>query len=323
MQTSPGQMDSTVNVCILDSLFKDTYSEFGGAYLQLGGNLWLNNTEFINSHATYNGGAIYLSFVDSTINNCIFDSNGVDDIDDYPTYGGAIYSDITTLNITDSRFINNNASTGRCNLHIRLHHITLKIHYLKTIPTPGIYTVFDENSSLTNNTYINGDNISTNNTLYATIISGEGLELTLINNTINVTTLPSKFDLRDWGWVSPVRDQGWMGACWTFGMTGALESTLLKATGITTDFSENNMRNMMLRYSIYGTGTSEGGYDTISSGYLLSWLGAFTQDADTYDEMGKISPVIRTTQPILFMFKISYSYLIMKSLTEQKLKKLF
>ena len=30
----------------------------------------------------------------------------------------------------------------------------------------------------------------------------------------------------------------------------------------------------------------------------MSWLGAFTQDLDSYDEMGKISPVITTTQDI-------------------------
>ena len=72
------------------------------------------------------------------------------------------------------------------------------------------------------------------------------MPLTLINNAISVDTLPKRFDLRDWGWVSPVRNQGWMGACWTFGMTGTLESALLKATGIAADLSENNMQNTML-----------------------------------------------------------------------------
>ena len=289
-----GSDEQTLNVCILDSLFKDTYSEFGGGILQLNGNLLVNNTEFINTHATYNGGAIFTSSANGEINNCTFDSNGVELIDDYPTYGGAIYWDMGGCNITKSRFINNTASAGD-SIYTYDSSYIIADSVFENNANP-VYTVFDENSSLTNNTYINGDNVSTNNTYYATIISGEGLELTLMNNSINVTALPKKFDLRDWGWVSPVRNQGWMGACWTFGMTGALESTLLKATGIKTDFSENNMRNVMLRYSIYGTGTSEGGYDTISSGYLLSWLGAFTQDADTYDEMGKISPVIRTNQ---------------------------
>ena len=281
-----GYSSSTGNVTILNSLFKDTYSEFGGAYLQLGGQLWINNTEFINSHATYNGGAIYLSFVDSAINNCIFDSNGVDDIDDYPTYGGAIYSDITTLNITDSRFINNIATKGNA---VYAYDTSYNIkNTLFENNTNGIYTLFDKGCSLENNTLIN-DDISLNNTHYESVVTGEGLELTLINNTIDVDTLPSKFDLRDWGWMSTVRDQGWMNACWTFGMTGALESTLLKATGNNYATSMNNMKNMM-KYSPYGIyEVFEGGYNLASASYLLSWLGAIPYNADTYDEVGKIT----------------------------------
>ena len=100
------------NVTIIDSKFKDASSEFGGAYVQLGGQFWLNNTEFINNHAAFNGGAIYLSFTETEINNCTFESNGAGIIEDYPTSGGAIFSDISTLNITNSRFFNNVASEG-------------------------------------------------------------------------------------------------------------------------------------------------------------------------------------------------------------------
>ena len=281
-----GYSSSTGNVTILNSLFKDTSSEFGGAYIQLGGQFWLNNTEFINSHATYNGGAIYLSFVDSAINNCIFDSNGVELIDEYPTYGGAIYSDITTLNITDSRFINNTATDGNA-----VYAYDTSYNIKNTIfenNTNGFYTVFDKKCSFDNNTFIN-DGFSINNTYYESVVVGEGLELTLINNTIDVDTLPSKFDLRDWGWMSTVRDQGWMNACWTFGMTGALESTLLKATGNKYDTSMNNMKNLM-KYSHYGIyEVFEGGYNLASVSYLLSWLGAIPYDADIYDELGKIT----------------------------------
>ena len=129
-------------------------------------------------------------------------------------------------------------------------------------------------------------------------MTGQGMQLVLLNNSINTTTIPNRFDLRDYGWVSSIKNQGWMGACWTFGMTAALESALLKAANITTDFSENNMQDTMLKYSIYGGLLVEGGLNTVSTSYLLSWLGAFTQDADTYDEMGKISPVITTQNDI-------------------------
>ena len=293
-----GAKGSKGNVTIIDTKFRDTYSEFGGAYVQLGGDFVLKNTEFINSHAKYNGGAIYLSYTNTEIDNCTFDSNGVSIIEGYPTYGGAIFSDISTLNIIESKFFNNNMASAGNAIYAYDTSYNIKNSKFENNTNP-IYTVFDKTSLLENNVYINDDNVSTNNTFYATIITGEGMQLTLLNNTINVTTLPSKFDLRDWGWVSPIRNQGWMGACWTFGMTGTLESALLKAANITTDFSENNMQNTMLQYSIYGCGgTGEFGANILSTAYLLSWLGAFTQDADTYDEVGKISPVITTLNDI-------------------------
>ena len=284
---------------ILDSIFKDTYSEFGGALLQLGNDLFINNTEFINGNAKYNGGSVYLSYVNATVNNCTFESNSIESNDiGYPTYGGAIFCDIGTLNITGSKFFNNNASAGSAvYAYDSSYDIRNSVFENNTNP---IYSVFDKHVNIArNNVIVNDDNISTNNTYYVTIMAGEGVPLTLLNNTINVSALPSKFDSRDWGWVTPVRYQGWMGACWTFGMTATLESALLKATGMKTDLSENNMQNTMMKYSIYGTSyISEGGYNSIAASYLLSWFGAFAQDVDTYDEMGKISPVITTGNDI-------------------------
>ena len=245
----------------------------------------------------YDGGAVYLSYTNTEIDNCTFDSNGVSIIEGYPTYGGAIYCDMSTLNMDESKFFNNVASAGSA-IYAYDTSYSIKNSKFENNTNP-IYTVFDKGSVLENNTCINDNNTSTNNTDYATIMIGQGMQLVLLNNTINTTTIPERFDLRDYGWVSSVKNQGGMGACWTFGMTGSLESALLKAANITTDFSENNMQNTMLKYSKYGaTLLIEGGANCISTGYLLSWLGAFTQDADTYDEVGKISPVITTQNDI-------------------------
>ena len=289
----------TGNVTILDTVFRDTSSGFGGAYIQFGGKLIINNTEFTNCHATYNGGSVYISYVDyAEVNNCNFTSNGVSIIEGYPTYGGAMVIDISTISINNSRFINNTASAGSAIYGFDASYdIRNSLFENNTNP---IYTVFDKESNIdTSNTFNNDKNISTNNTFYATFQVGQGLQLTLINNTINVTTLPARYDSRDWGWVSPVRNQGGMGACWTFGMTGVLESALLKATGIAADLSENNMQDTMLKYSIYGCPQfMEGGANIVSTGYLLSWLGAFIQDADTYDELGKLSPLTTTLKDI-------------------------
>ena len=290
-----GSTDTTGNVTIIGTKFKDTYSEFGGAYVQLGGDFVLKNSEFINSHAMYDGGAVYLSYTNTEIDNCTFDSNGVSIIEGYSTYGGAIYCDMSTLNMTESKFFNNVASAGSAIYAYDNSYSIIKSTF-ENNKNP-IYTVFDKESVLEKNTY--DDDISINNTDYATIMIGQGIQLVLLNNTINTTNIPDKFDLRDYGWVSSIKNQAGMGACWTFGMTGTLESALLKAANITTDFSENNMQNTMLKYSRYGaTLLIEGGANCISTGYLLSWLGAFTQDADTYDEVGKISPVITTQNDI-------------------------
>ena len=294
-----GENEDTGNVTLIDSVFKDTYSGFGGAYVQLGGKLLLSNSEFINNHATFNGGAIYLSYTDTEINNCNFTSNGVELNDqDYPTYGGAVFSDMTTLNIDNVNFINNTASAGSA-IYAYDTSYNIKNSLFENNANP-IYTVFDVESNIDkSNTFTNDDNISTNNTYYATIIATPGLQLTLLNNTINVTALPARFDLREWGWVSPVKNQGWIGACWTFGMTSALESSLLKATGILSDLSENSMRNSMLRYSVWGSkDLYEGAYNAAGVDYLISWLGAFIENADQYDEMGKISPYISTLQDV-------------------------
>lgn len=65
------------------------------------------------------------------------------------------------------------------------------------------------------------------------------------------------------------------------------------------NISANNMQDSMLKYSIYGlTFQEEGGLNTAAVSYLLSWLGVFTENMDSYDEMGKISPVIATTKNI-------------------------
>lgn len=95
-----------------------------------------------------------------------------------------------------------------------------------------------------------------------------------------------------------------MGACWTFGVTGALESALIKALNLTgdahekIDFSENNMQDIMPIYSKYGNMNIEGGDYNSAIGYLLSWFGAFPGAYDTYDELGKVSPALTTQNDI-------------------------
>ncbi len=277
-------------VLVLNSQFTNCSSEFGGAFMQLSGDLIINNTTFTSNKAAYNGGALYLSFVDAVIENSTINSNAVTLYDDYTTYGGGLYGDFISLNMSDCIFANNLAELGNGIYTLDSDCNISDTTFFKN--TNAIYSDFDRAYHLANNTY-NNDTLLLNNTFFTPVIAQSGIELELINNTINITDLPSKFDLREWGWISPVKDQGMMGSCWTFGPTGALESAVLKAAGLEADFSENNMQNTMLKYSKYGYSTfSESGASTFAASYLVSWLGAFPKDYDTYDELGKISPIM-------------------------------
>ena len=203
----------------------------------------------------------------ATINNSNFTNN-------FAAFnGGAIYTYDTSLSMNQSYFTNNSL-----------------------LNTTGIFSAFDKNYTALNCNFTE-DIIALNNTIYATIVDGSGITLTLVNNTLTLTNLPSRFDLRDFGWVSSVKNQGAIGACWTFGTCGSLESALLKAADTEYDFSENNVQNSMIKYSIYGhTIENEGGTEFMGAGYLLSWLGMFPNRYDSYDELGKISPLISTNE---------------------------
>ena len=275
---------------ILKSTFKDSSADFGGALVQLGGFLFIENSEFADNSASFDGGAIFLSNSRFNISNSIFSGNQIRN-EDYGN-GGGIYTDYSVTNIVNCEFTNNTKQG------IYAYDMQLSVDNT-TFSNNGeaIHGVFLE-YNLTNIT-IGNDSLFLNDTDYSSIIKEIGAKLNLINNTINVVTLPSRYDSRDWGWVSSVKNQGDMGSCWTFGTCGALESALLKATGIEYDFSENNMQNSMLQYSKYGIiGADEGGAREQGLEYILSWFGVFPTEYDSYDELGKLSPLISSDENI-------------------------
>lgn len=52
------------------------------------------------------------------------------------------------------------------------------------------------------------------------------------------TDLPAKFDLRETGTLTPVRNQGKLGACWTFAATACVENNIARNGGFATDYPD-------------------------------------------------------------------------------------
>lgn len=275
------------------SQFVNCSSEFGGAIVQLSGSLTVSNTDFINNTAKYDGGAIYLSAFGLEILNSSFISNNA--LTDGFSKGGACYLDTGDGRIFDCIFKDNVADTASA-LFLYEFALDLQRCYFNN-PSPNsdsIHSVFDKGFSQSKNNFTN-DVLSLDNTDYNLNVECSQKSYAYINNTIVYDKLPDRFDLRDYNWLTPVKYQGDIGACWAFGNVAALESALIRYFNITYDFSENNLQNSILKYSKYGVSNIvEGGEPFASVGYLISWLGISPVEYDTFDELGKISPLIST-----------------------------
>ena len=91
--------------------------------------------------------------------------------------------------------------------------------------------------------------------------------------------LPGRWDSREKGWISSVKDQGEVGACWSFAAYATLEAQLLVAGKGELDFSEKNMVNL---HGWQGLGPDDGGNYDMAAGYLLRWAGAVAETNDVY-----------------------------------------
>ena len=267
---------------ISNTTFINSSANFGGALLYLGNTLTINNSKFINNVATIDGGAIYGSKVQVNIYNTSILSNVLINEENN---GGGFFFDNCNLNITNSNFINNTKNAiyaYDCNLSINKSNFEDN--------GEAIHGVFLKCEMAQIN--LNNDLLILNETDFVNSVSKNPINLVLINNSINVENLPQRFDSRDWGWVSSVKNQFNDGPCWVFGTISALESALLKSTGIEYDFSENNIKDTMLEYSKYGVlEVLDSGYILYPTQNILSWLGPIFEQNDTFDVLAKISPI--------------------------------
>jgi C1A family cysteine protease/sugar lactone lactonase YvrE len=90
-------------------------------------------------------------------------------------------------------------------------------------------------------------------------------------------TLPSSYDLRALGRVTPVKNQTSCNDCWAFATYGSTESDLEPAE--TDSFSENNLKNL----SGFDWGPCYGGTFAMSTAYLARWAGPVNESDDPYN----------------------------------------
>lgn len=120
------------------------------------------------------------------------------------------------------------------------------------------------------------------------------------SNDIDLT-FPSKYDLRDYGRLNPVRNQNPYGTCWSFGSLGALESNALTQGFGTYDLSELHQAWFVYKdpraghsfyTSYYGSNVlNHGGNITKSRAYLSRMTGPVTEDSLPYSKASSVSSI--------------------------------
>lgn len=110
---------------------------------------------------------------------------------------------------------------------------------------------------------------------------------------------PTQYDLRDYNYMTAVRDQSPYGTCWSFGAFASLESTLRKMWGTSHDFSEWHLAYFVYQdYSAslpaFTTDTldpeddpifDQGGNSWQAAALLARWTGAVNETARPYQNV--------------------------------------
>ena len=269
-----GYMNSSIN--INTSRFSCNFCVFdeGGVVYINESSLNVFNSSFTDSFASF-GGVICNLKSNTTIKNSIFKDNSA------KYDGGVIYNMYSILNISDSIFESNFAFNGG---GIYFDNSTGIINSSEFVES-SIYSFYKNNLILDNLEYFNVSDYSLNHVSDNRIFVG---------NYSNINNLTDYFDGRSLGLVSSVKNQNDGGNCWAFASLSTLESCLLKINSSNTfDFSEENMKNTIARFSDYGlnTFTNGGGNFLTVSGYLSSWLGPVNETLDVYCPTSSLSPI--------------------------------
>ena len=267
------------------SNFTNCASRFGGAISILGGTLNINESNFIKNNASFEGGAIYSSWTNISIIKSNFQNNTA------ANNGGAIYFDKHGLTINESNFTGNKVlkeSDVAANV-IYAHDVDMKL-YNSLFDNGGVavYANFASDSKI-ENVEKNNDIFLMDNHDYILSVENNGIKLNFSGNDINVNTLPSRFDAREWGWTTPGKVQGDNDDCWAFATIASIETALGKSTGTLFNLSQNYVQKLQLKYSDVGDlRNSLTGFSYSGLGYALSWYGVLPIDGP-YDDRGMIA----------------------------------
>jgi len=309
--------ENYVNVTVSESKFFNTKSlaDAGGAIYTRDASLKISNVEIVNSSATF-GGAITTLSTDVSLTYLTVENASA------KWDGGAVYHMYGAFSSFYGKFNNNSAMNGGAlfidnstNLILRANQFS----YNHANFTAGaVYSILN---SIKFTTFRQFQNIFNKNTAFFKndeYIS-ESLNLTIAggnysmykNNASDPDRLPSYYSLRDYGLLTIPKDQQTSGNCWAFTAIAVLESAILKATGQSLDLSEENMKNVIARYSNYGwtIDTNDGGYDPMPIGYLTSWLGPVFESSDMFDDKGTLSPVLDSimhVQNVVYLKRDNY-----------------
>lgn len=264
------------NLTVKNSNFTNGYADFGGAICDLNSDLIVENTNFYNNTAKYEGGAIYIMYGDISISKCnITLSSALD--------GGALFIDnCTSVDLIQTNFKQSSAKRYGGTIFSNGNEATIANDVTFADSTAPIGPVRYHQDKYDYDIGYNSD-----------------YQLMKYNSSYD-GVLPARYDLREEGFVTPIRDQEGGGNCWAFAGIAALESCIYKATGKSIDLSEENVKNLIELYSAYGwqEDTNEGGHSEMTWGNLISWIGPVLESDDPYDDYSTLSTLMNAVMHV-------------------------